>query len=86
MPITQSAIKQARQNAVRKARLTPYKTHMKTMMRKLSDAVKDGKKDEATALLPKVYKSIDTAAKKRIIHKNTASRKKSLVARMVAAK
>lgn len=86
MPLTESAIKRARQNAVRKDRLTPYKTIMKTMMRKLTDAVNEGKKAEALALLPKVYKAIDTASKKNIIHKNTASRKKSLAARLVAAK
>ena len=48
--------------------------------------MKEGKKDEALKLLPKVYKVIDTAAKKNIIHKNNAARKKSLYARMVAAK
>lgn len=86
MPITPSAIKRAKQNLVRRARLQPYKTQMKTMMRKLSDAVKAGKKDEAVALLPQVYKTIDTAAKKNLIHFRTASRKKSLAARMIAAK
>jgi small subunit ribosomal protein S20 len=86
MPLTDSAIKAAKQSLVRRARLLPYKTQMKTMMRKISDAVKEGKKDEAIALLPKVYKAIDTAAKKNIIHPRNADRKKSLVARMVAVK
>lgn len=86
MPLTKSAIKRVRQDHVRHKRLVPYKTSMKTMMKKLADAMKAGKKDEAVALLPKVYKSIDTAAKKKVIHANTASRKKSLVARLVAAK
>jgi small subunit ribosomal protein S20 len=85
MPRTKSASKSARQSVDRKARLQPFKTNMKTMIRKISDAVKDGKKDEAAKLLPAVYKSIDMAAKKEIIHHNTAARKKSLVARMVAA-
>lgn len=86
MPLTQSAIKRSKQNVSRHQRLLPYKTHMKTMMKKIVDAVKAGKKDEALKLLPMVYKSIDTAAKKQIIHVNNAARKKSLVARMVAAK
>ncbi len=85
MPLTKSAIKRVKQDAARHKRLVPYKTIMKTMMKKLADSLKEGKKEEAVALLPKVYKSIDMAAKKNIIHKNTASRKKSLVARMVAA-
>lgn len=86
MPLTKSAVKRARQSTIRHKRLVPYKTLMKTMMKKLVDALKDGKKDDAVALLPLVYKSIDTAAKKKIIHMNTAARKKSLVARLVAAK
>lgn len=86
MPKTKSTAKAARQGADRKERLTPFKTRMKTMIRKISDATKAGNKDEAAKLLPEVYKSIDTAAKKRIIHKKTADRRKSLVARMVAAK
>lgn len=86
MPITESAIKRAKQNSTRRARLLPYKTQMKTMLRKVTDAVKAGKKDEAIKLLPQVYKAIDMAAKKQIIHANTAARKKSLAARMVASK
>jgi small subunit ribosomal protein S20 len=84
MPRTKSASKSARQSVDRKERLQPFKTNMKTMIRKISDAVKAGKKEDAVKLLPAVYKSIDMAAKKEIIHKNTAARKKSFVARMVA--
>ncbi|TSC57696.1 MAG: small subunit ribosomal protein S20 [Candidatus Peregrinibacteria bacterium Greene0416_19] len=83
MPITKSALKASRQSAVRRKRRLPFKTHMKTMMRKLADLIKEGKKGEAVLLMPQVYKSIDTAAKKHLIHRNNADRKKSLVARMV---
>jgi small subunit ribosomal protein S20 len=86
MPRTDSAIKSSRQANERRVRLQPYKTHMKTMMRKLSEAVQAGNKEEAAKILPLVQKSIDMAAKKNLIHKKTASRKKSLVARQVAAK
>ena len=86
MPRTQSAIKSSRQANERRARMQPYKTHMKTMMRKLSEAAQAGNKDEAAKMLPMVYKSIDMAAKKNLIHKKTAARKKSVVARMIAAK
>lgn len=86
MPRTKSATKSARQSSDRQTRLQPFKTHMKTMMRKISDATKAGKNDEAAKLLPTVYKSIDMAAKKNLIHRKSADRKKSLVARMLAAK
>lgn len=55
------------------------------MMRKLTDLSKDGKKADAEALLPTVYKSIDTAAKKNIIHRNAASRRKARMAKLVAS-
>jgi small subunit ribosomal protein S20 len=83
MPLIQSAIKRARQNDVRRRRLLPYRTQMKTMIRKVTDLTKEGKTKEAVALLPSVYQSIDTATKKNVIHRKTAARKKSLVARMV---
>lgn len=85
MPLTLSAIKRARQNVVRHQRLLPYKTNMKTMMRKFGDLVKEGKRNDAEKLLPQVYKAIDTAAKKRLIHTKNAAHKKSLVARSLAA-
>lgn len=86
MPIIKSAIKRARQNRVRKARLQPVRTYMKTMVRKVTDLARAGKLDEATKLLPTAYRAVDMAAKKNIIHNKTASRKKSLMARLVASK
>ena len=84
MPIIQSAIKRMRQSRVRQARLTPVKSHMKTMLKNVLVLVKEGKKDEATKMLPKVYKAIDMAAKKNILHWKNAARKKSLVSRAIA--
>ncbi|MBI2635816.1 30S ribosomal protein S20 [Candidatus Peregrinibacteria bacterium] len=84
MPVTSSAIKASRQNASRRERLRPYGTGMKTAMRSLIDLVKANKIAEAKKMLPAAYKAIDTAAKKNIIHRNNAGRKKSLLARMVA--
>ncbi len=84
MPITKSAIKAAKQSKTRQSRLLPYKTQMRTMMRKMRDAVAEGKKEEAQKLLASVYKSIDTAQKKGIIKPNNASNKKSSMARALA--
>ncbi len=77
MPIIKSAIKRARQNEVRRVRRLPFKTQLKTAVRKFTDLVQEGKKDEARKLLPRVFKTIDTAAKKHILHPNNAARKKS---------
>ncbi|MFA7682293.1 MAG: 30S ribosomal protein S20 [Candidatus Peribacteraceae bacterium] len=84
MPLIKSAIKRARQNTVRRQRLLPFRSSMKTMVRKVVDAAKAGNKAEAEKLLPAAFKAVDTAAKKRIIHRKTASRKKSLLSRLVA--
>jgi small subunit ribosomal protein S20 len=84
MPIIRSAIKDAKKSEERRERRLPSKTSMKTMIRKLADLAKEGRKEEARALLPKVFKAIDTAAKKRIIHSRNAARKKSSAARLAA--
>lgn len=86
MPITPSAAKRARQSTLRNARLVPYKTRMKTIIRQVTDAAKAGKKDEVMKLLPQAYKIIDTAAKKNLIHKKNAGHKKSHLAKLAAAK
>lgn len=84
MPITKSAAKSARQSLERQEHRQPYKTAMKTAIRKVVDAAKAGKKDEAKKLLPAVYKAIDTAAKKHLIHRKNADRKKALMAKLAA--
>lgn len=86
MPRIKSAIKRARQALVRRDRLQPYKTHMKTMLRKMNEAAKAGNKEEVAKLLPEVYKTVDMATKKNIIHPNTAARKKAAAAKLAAAK
>ncbi|MFH0770439.1 MAG: 30S ribosomal protein S20 [Candidatus Peregrinibacteria bacterium] len=84
MPIIRSAIKRAKQNPVRHARLLPFKTQMKTMIRTFTRLMAEGKTEEAKKALPAVFKAIDTAAKKHIIHRKNAAHKKSGVSRLLA--
>lgn len=84
MPILDSAIKAARQSALRQKRRQPYKTGMKTQMRKVQDLMKEGKAADAAKVLPAAFKAIDMAAKKNIIHWKNAARKKSLLSRLVS--
>ncbi len=86
MPVLQASIKSAKQDAVRRTRRQPFKTNMKTMIRKVQDLIKEGKSSEAQTVLSIAYKAIDTAAKKHIIHRKNADRKKSSLARLVATK
>jgi len=78
-------MKRMRQATVRTERRTPYKTRMKTMVKKIHTLSKEGKKDEATKALPEAMKAVDMAVKRHIIHWKNAARKKSLMSRSIAA-
>ena len=71
-------IRQTEKRRLRNKALTSaYKTHMK----KLLDAVKAGDQKTVEELLSSTLSKIDKAAKRNVIHKNTAARRKSLVMR-----
>ena len=55
----------------------PFK--MKMVVKEVKDLVTKGKVEDATKKLPEAYKAIDKAAKRGVIKKNTANRKKSLL-------
>lgn len=86
MPILQASIKHARQSEERRARRQPFKTNMKTMIRKVKDLVKEGKVSDAIKALPLAQKAIDTAAKKGIVHRKNADKNKSVLAKLVGGK
>lgn len=84
MPLTSAAIKSMRQSLTKREGRLPYKTRMKTVLRELTDLAKAGKREEAVKLLPVVFKVVDTAAKKHIVHWKNAAHKKSHAASLVA--
>lgn len=77
--------KRIRQNDKRRLRNKAKSSEVKTILKRLQEVVAKGDKAAATAMLPLVCKKIDKAAKSNVMHKNTAARRKSLVARLVAA-
>ncbi|MBT3834917.1 30S ribosomal protein S20 [Candidatus Peribacteria bacterium] len=83
MPIIKSAIKRVKQTKRRTERLLPYRSHMKTMVKKVMALAKEGKKEEAEKILPEAFKAVDTAAKKNIINGKTADRRKSTMSKAV---
>jgi len=83
MPITKSAKKALRQNKKRRARNIRRKRAFKDIIKTIRKLVLENKKEEAKKLLPKAYKAIDKAAKTGVIKKNTASRKKSRLTKLV---
>lgn len=82
MPITSSAKKAMRQAKARLARRKPYKTRLKTELKKILLLAKTDA-EKAKKILPEIYSVIDVAAKKHVIHKNNADRKKSRLAKLV---
>lgn len=83
MPITKSAKKALRGSLVKKARNDRNKKDIKESIKKIEKLVKEKKNDEAKKLLPNAYSVIDKAAKRGVIKKNTASRKKSRISRII---
>ncbi len=59
------------------------KKSFKETVKKLREAVKAGKAEDAKKMLPTVQKALDKAAKVGVISKNTASRKKSRLVKMI---
>jgi len=56
---------------------------MKLAINKVKNLIKDKKAKEAKEALNKAYQAIDKAAKMKVIEKNNAARKKSLLSRLV---
>jgi len=83
MAITKSAKKAIRQNKKRKSRNIIYKNKIKTLIKEARTLVLAKKIKEVKNLLPAVYKALDKAAKVGIIKKNTASRKKSRITKLI---
>lgn len=85
MPNTESAKKRLRQTEVRTARNKAQRSAMRTVEKKVLEAIDAGDKAQAESLLPSLYKQLDKAAKKHIIHANTAANHKSRLASKIAA-
>ena len=84
MPIIKSAKKRVRVSAKAAARNSKTKRAMRETLKQFNTAIKSGKTDKISAAQSKAVSAIDVAAKKHVIHKNKAARKKSQLS--VAAK
>jgi small subunit ribosomal protein S20 len=76
---SKSALKRWRQNEAHRERNKPVRTAARTAVRKARTAIQDG--DEAEAAIREATRVLDKAAKRNIIHKNTAARQKSRLMR-----
>lgn len=77
MPRRRTSIKKTRQDRKKHLRNLKVKQQLKKTLKKFQALVSLKKMDEAKDLLKLAFQQLDKAAKKRIIHPNTANRKKS---------
>jgi small subunit ribosomal protein S20 len=80
MPRRKSSIKRTRADKKKHFRNLKAKHQLKATLKKFRALVSAKDITEAKKLLQKVFSQLDKAAKKRIIHPQTANRKKSRLA------
>ena len=80
-----SALKRNKQNTVRNARNTHIRSTMRTYVKQVREAVAAGDAEAAKLAMEKAMPYIDKAAGKGVIHKATASRKISRLAKLINA-
>jgi small subunit ribosomal protein S20 len=78
-----SAKKAIRQTKKRTLRNAKVKREMKTLIKEVRNLAESGKKKEAEEKFVLATKKIDKAAKVHVIHKNTAARYKSRLAKRI---
>ncbi len=81
MPNIKSAIKRVKTIETRTSDNARIRTAYKTAVKNFQKAVEAGDKEKANELFKTAVKAVEKAAKKGVIKDNTASRKKSNLAR-----
>jgi small subunit ribosomal protein S20 len=77
MPHSKSAQKRARQSLKRRARNRSQRSALRTQIKKTMAALESGDASAAATELAKAERHLDRAARKGLIHKNHAARRKS---------
>jgi small subunit ribosomal protein S20 len=86
MPHTKSAKKRLRQTTKRRLRNRATKKVLKNQIKGVIGVAKAGTADDVQKEYNKAAKKLDQAAAKRVIHPNTAARKKAQLARLLNQK
>jgi small subunit ribosomal protein S20 len=84
MPNIKSAKKRVKIIAVKSAHNQAYRSSLKTQIKKANIAIETGA-DDREAEVRTAIKAIDQAVAKGLLHKNTAARRKSALAKKVGA-
>ena len=85
MANTKSAKKMVRKIERRTARNRDQRSRMRTFIRRVEEAIASGDKSQAEAALRDAQPSIARAGQKGLMHKHTASRKISRLAKRVSS-
>ena len=83
MPITSSAKKAFRASKRKKVFNVKRRETMASVIKQYKKLVSSKKMQEAEKLIPQLQKAIDKAAKRGVIKKNTAARKKSRLIKVI---
>ena len=84
MANTRSAEKRNRQSEKRRARNQGVRTRVKTAVKKVRESLEQGELAAAQQAFLAAARVIDKASSKGVVHRNTASRKISRLAKAVA--
>ncbi|WP_040948322.1 30S ribosomal protein S20 [Gorillibacterium massiliense] len=85
MPNIKSAIKRVKTNDARRLRNASQKSALRTAVKSFEVAAEGQNVETAKAALIQASKKLDKAVTKGLIHKNTANRKKSRLAKKLNA-
>lgn len=86
MAHSKSAMKRVRQNEAARARNRWRKRAMRDAIKEFRDALTSGTPADAQEAFRKAGSIIDRTAQKGVIHRNQASRRKSRLAKVLAAR
>lgn len=78
-----SAVKRARQSETRRLRNKSVRTRVKNVTSDLRSAAGDGSKESVLEKLKDAASTLDVAAKKGVVHRNTAARRISRLSKLV---
>ena len=78
------ALKRIKQSEKKRLRNKSVRTHYRTKIKEVREAVGSGDKDSAQKTFLDAVKALDTAVSKNVLHKKTADRHKSRLSKAVS--
>ena len=83
MPNIVSAKKRLRQNIVRRDRNRANRSRVRNLCKKVLKAVAEGNVEQAETCFAEAVRALDKAGAAKLMHRNTASRKKSRLSAVI---